>query len=85
MIDYHLSDAELRELRLAHRQAGEKREAYRINAVILLGSGWSVEQVSQALLIDADTVSVISIIEGAIFKVFEGPTGRSYPPASVPA
>ena len=55
MIDYHLSDAELRELRLAHRQAGDKREAYRINAVILLGSGWSTEPVAQALLIDADT------------------------------
>ena len=55
MIDFHLSDAELRELRLAHRQAGDKREAYRINAVILLGIGWSTEQVAQALLIDADT------------------------------
>jgi hypothetical protein len=53
MIDYHLSDAELRELRLAHRLGGDKRAAYRINAVMLLGSGWSVEQVAQALLIDA--------------------------------
>jgi len=31
-------------------------------------------------------MSVISIIEGAIFKIFEGPTGRPvlFPPASVP-
>ena len=55
MIDYRLTEAQLRELRLAHRRAGNKREAYRINAVILLGSGWTAEQVSQALLIDPDT------------------------------
>jgi transposase len=55
MVDYHLSEAELRELRVAHRQAADKREAYRINAVILLGRGWSAEEVSEALLIDADT------------------------------
>lgn len=55
MIDYHLSDGELRELRLVHRQSTDKRAAYRINAVILLGSGWSTEQVAQALLIDAET------------------------------
>jgi predicted nuclease of predicted toxin-antitoxin system len=39
--------------------------------------------------LDADfhaLLSVISIIEGAIFKIFEGPTGRPvlFPPASVP-
>jgi hypothetical protein len=39
MIDYSLNDAELRGLRLAQRQAGEKREANRIHAVILLGCG----------------------------------------------
>jgi transposase len=55
MIDYQLTEAQLRELRLAHRQAGNKREAYRINAVILLGSGWTAEQVAQALLIDPNT------------------------------
>ena len=56
MIDYRLGEAQLRELRLAHRQAADKREAYRINAVILLGDGWTAEQVAQALLIDPDTV-----------------------------
>ena len=55
MLDYTLSDDQMAELRQAHRQARHKRDAYRINAVILLASGWSAEQVSQALLIDADT------------------------------
>jgi len=32
------------------------REAYRINAVILLGDGWKAAEVADALLIDPDTV-----------------------------
>jgi transposase len=30
--------------------------AYRLNAIILLGSGWSVAEVSEALLVDATTI-----------------------------
>ena len=55
MIDYRLPEKELGELRQAHRESRDKRSAYRINAVILLASGWSAEQVAQALLIDPDT------------------------------
>jgi transposase len=54
--DFHLSDKELAELRAAHRRCGDKRAAYRLNAVILLGSGWSVKEVSEALLIDEGTL-----------------------------
>jgi transposase len=53
---YHLDKQELAELRAAHRAARNAREAYRLNAVILLGSGWSPSQVAAALLIDEDTV-----------------------------
>ena len=43
MLDYGLRTQELVELRAAHRRALNVREAYRINAVILLGKGrWGV-------------------------------------------
>ena len=56
MRDYRLSNRQLAELRAAHRAARDVREAYRINAVILLGVGWTAADVSAALLVDADTV-----------------------------
>ena len=55
MIDYRLSNQELTELRAAHRRALNVREAYRINAVILLGQGRTPADVADALLIDPDT------------------------------
>ena len=55
MIDYRLSKQELNELRAAHRHALNVREAYRINAVILLGRGRTPADVADALLIDSDT------------------------------
>lgn len=55
MQNYQLDPHELAELRAAHRAARAVREAYRINAVILLGSGWTAVEVADALLIDPDT------------------------------
>lgn len=53
---FELSSAEIDELKSAHRETRERRFAYRINAVILLGSGWTASEVAEALLLDADTV-----------------------------
>ncbi len=55
MIDYRLTQQELAELRKAHRRTRNLREAYRINAVILLGQGRTVADVADVLLIDPDT------------------------------
>jgi transposase len=55
MIDYRLGQSELAQLRAEHRRTRDKRAAYRLNVVILLGSGWSAEQVAEALLIEADS------------------------------
>ena len=55
MLDYRLSKQELAELRAAHRRAANVREAYRINAVILLGKGRTAADVADALLIDPQT------------------------------
>lgn len=56
MLDYRLSDSELSALREAHRQARDQRKADRLKAVYLLGKGWTALQVSEALLVDDDTV-----------------------------
>jgi transposase len=56
MLDYRLDKQELAELRAAHRKALNVREAYRINAVILLGNGRTAADVADALLFDPDTV-----------------------------
>ena len=55
MLNFRLDKQDLAELRSAHRQAKNAREAYRINAVILLGDGWTAADVANALLIDPDT------------------------------
>lgn len=56
MLDYTLTAAELGELRQAHRKMKEKRSADRLKAVYLLGTGWTALKVSEALLVDEDTV-----------------------------
>jgi len=44
------------ELRIAHRQTKNKRKAYRINALLLLGLGWTYVDVSKVLLLDEETL-----------------------------
>ena len=48
MQDYQLTPLELGELRAAHQCVRDVREAYRLNAVILLGTGWRVKDVAAA-------------------------------------
>lgn len=56
MKDFWLTDEELAELRVAHRAERNRNAAYKINAVILLGTGWKLKQVKDALLIDDETL-----------------------------
>lgn len=56
MIISKLSPEQIAELRQAHRACKDKRYAYRINAIILLGTGWSYQDVSNALLLDEETL-----------------------------
>ena len=73
MKGFQLTQTELQALRLAHRTCKNKKDAYRINAVLLLGSGWSQEEVSEALLLDEDTLSsyVQKYRDGGISKLVE--------------
>ena len=45
MKGFYLEAAELATLRIAHKSEQYKRSAYKINAVILLGSGWKLKKV----------------------------------------
>lgn len=56
MKGFKLGKEELVELRLAHRSEHYKRSAYKINVVILLGSGWTLAEVKDALLLDDETL-----------------------------
>lgn len=56
MRNFRLSPEELSLLREAHRSERNKRSAYKLNAVILLGSGWKIKATKEALLIDDETL-----------------------------
>lgn len=56
MNGFDLNKDELTDLRRAHKLERDKRAAYKINAVILLGVGWTLEEVKEALLIDDETL-----------------------------
>ena len=56
MKGFELSQAEIISLKQAHKRERNKRFAYRINAIILLGSSWTLEEVRDALLLDDETL-----------------------------
>lgn len=53
---YQLTQQELNELEYEHQHTQDKRYADRVKAVYLLGKGWSVTRVAEALMIDRETV-----------------------------
>jgi transposase len=56
MDDYRLTATQIASLKALHKTLREKRLAYRVHAVILLGTGWAPQQVAEALLLDEKTV-----------------------------
>jgi transposase len=62
-------------LRLEHKRAKKESAslAYRINAILLLGTGWTLEQVSNALLLDIETLRsyVQKFEEGGVKKLLQ--------------
>ena len=56
MKGFYLSEQELSELHLAHRQERNKRHAYKIHAIILLGTGYTITKVKKVLFIDDETL-----------------------------
>lgn len=56
MKNFWLTADQVRELREAHRAERNRHAAYKINAVILLGTGWKLKAVREALLLDDETL-----------------------------
>lgn len=56
MKGFHLSNKDLEALHSALRQENNKRYAYRIHAVILLGTGYTLKKVKKVLFIDDETL-----------------------------
>ena len=56
MKGFHLTKKQLADLHAAHRCEHNKRFAYRIHAVILLGTGYTLKKVKKVLFIDDDTL-----------------------------
>ena len=56
MDDFYLSPEQMKELRAAHGAERYRNAAYKINAVILLGTGWKLKEVKEALLLDDETL-----------------------------
>ncbi|MDR1957502.1 MAG: hypothetical protein LBQ54_00360 [Planctomycetaceae bacterium] len=53
---YHLPEHERVSLKRLHKTLKVKREADKVKAVYLLGSGWAVKWTAEALDLDAQTV-----------------------------
>lgn len=56
MESFSLTPQEIKTLRQVHRQMSHRTDAYRINAIILLGTGWIQAEVGEALLLDERTI-----------------------------
>lgn len=56
MMTFTLSQEEISSLKRAHKATRKKREADRIKAIILPGTGWTIRAVAEALLIDDETI-----------------------------
>jgi transposase len=56
MNDFQLTPAQIAALKTTHRTLRDKRLAYRVNAIILLGTGRSVSEVAEVLLVDETTI-----------------------------
>ncbi len=56
MKTFYLTDKEVSELRTVHSAERNRHAADKIKAVILLGTGWKLKNVKQALLLDDETL-----------------------------
>ena len=52
MKGFTLTPGQVDALKKVHRKVPHRREADRIKAIVLLGTGWTLEQTAEALLLD---------------------------------
>ena len=56
MDGFRLTVEKMRSLRALHRSRRDRRLADLVKAVVLLGTGWTVTDTAEALLLDEDTI-----------------------------
>jgi transposase len=56
MDNFQLTSDQIIAFRSLHRKQRDRKKADRLKAIILLGSGWSVAEVAEALLLDEKTI-----------------------------
>ena len=56
MEDFQLTTGQIVSLKALHRTLRNRKQADRVKAVVLLGTGWTPQQVAEVLLIDEKTV-----------------------------
>ena len=56
MQGFEFTPQQIQELKFQHRLLKNKKAAYRINAIYLLGTGWTQEKVCEALIMDEGTL-----------------------------
>src|SRR5579872_4476111 len=73
MNGFELTSKKVKQLKLLHKKQRDRRAADRIKAIVLLGTGWTLTQVSEALLLDTETLRdyVNKYRDGKIDKVLE--------------
>ena len=73
MKGFELTPRKVKQLKQLHKKQRDRRMADKIKAIVLLGTGWSVSEVSEALLLDTETLRnyVKYYREGKIEKVLE--------------
>ncbi len=56
MENFKLTSKQITSLKALHKLQRDRKSADRVKAVVLLGTGWSVAQVSEVLLVDEQTI-----------------------------
>ena len=56
MENFRLTKKQIDALKAEHRKQRDRRLADRVKAIVLLGTGWSVSAVAEALLVDEKTI-----------------------------
>jgi transposase len=82
MDEFKLSSKELAILQIAHREAKQKRYADRIKAIYLLGTGWTLAEVAEALMLSDESIRNYwkryesGKLEGLLRDDYQGNEGR---------
>lgn len=56
MKGFQLAKSQVKRLKVLHKKQRDRRAADKIKAIVLLGAGWSLSKVSEALLLDTETL-----------------------------